>query len=134
MSEFREKLEQFMIGRNGTDQLSRVTIIIAVIFLLLSMFIRGNLFYWLALVLVIWAYFRIFSKNTYARGRENDKFLELTYKLRMLPERLKKRQEQGKYYRFFTCPNCHQKVRVPKGKGKIQITCPRCKTAFIKKS
>ena len=134
MYSFREKLEQFMIGRNGNDSLSRATIVLALIMFFLSMFTRQNLFYWLAVLLVVWAYYRIFSRNTYARGRENEKYLELTYKLRLLPEKLKKRQEQSKYYRFFSCPNCRQKVRVPKGKGKIQITSPKCKSTFIKKS
>ena len=134
MYSFREKVEQFMVGRNGTDSLSRASIVLTLIMILLSMFTRRNLFDWLALVLLVWTYYRIFSRNTYARSQENAKYLELTNKLRMLPGKLKKRQEESKYYRFYTCPTCHQKVRVPKGKGKIQITCPKCKGTFIKKS
>ncbi len=134
MYSFREKVEQFMVGRNGTDSLSRASIVLTLIMILLSMFTRRNLFDWLALVLLVWTYYRIFSRNTYARSQENAKYLELTNKLRILPAKLKKRQEESKYYRFYTCPTCHQKVRVPKGKGKIQITCPKCKGTFIKKS
>ena len=134
MFNWRNKLQQFMEGRNGNDEFSRATLMLALIMFLINIFVKTSFFYFIALVLVIYTYFRFFSRNTYARSRENEKYLEFTYKLRTMPAKMKKRQEQSKYYRFFSCPNCHQKVRVPKGKGKIQITCPKCRTTFIKKS
>ena len=76
----------------------------------------------LAYVLMGIAIFRTFSRNTYKRYRENRRFL-------MLIDRVKDRD-----HKYFDCPRCHQPVRVPRGKGKIAITCPKCKEKFIKKT
>ena len=76
----------------------------------------------LSYVLMFWALFRVFSRNTYARYEENRKFLRFFDQLK------------DRTHRYFSCPKCRQTVRVPRGKGKIAITCPRCKERFIKKT
>jgi hypothetical protein len=76
----------------------------------------------LSYILMIWAIFRMLSRNTYKRYQENRKFLQFT-------GRMKDRE-----HRYFDCPKCRQMVRVPRGKGKISITCPRCREKFVKKT
>ena len=73
-------------------------------------------------VLMAIVIFRMLSRNTYKRYQENRKYLTLV-------ERLKDRE-----HRYFDCPRCRQPVRVPRGKGKIAITCPKCREKFIKKT
>lgn len=129
-SRFGQKLNQktryFMTGRYGTDKLNMAILGAGLIACLLALFIRMPMLD-LALTvlsygLMFWAIFRALSRNTYKRYQENRKYL-------VLVERLKDRQ-----HRYFTCPKCRQTVRVPRGKGKLAITCPRCKERFIKKS
>ena len=130
----KQKFLKFMSGRYGADQLSRFTLTISLVFWLVSLLTKLDLLYFLAIGLMIYTYFRMFSKNISKRYGENQKFL--TWKYRMIAKANKKKQQwaQRKVYRFFTCPTCKQKVRVPRGKGRICITCPKCKTEFIQKS
>lgn len=119
-------LRHFMTGRYGTDKLNMFILGVGVIMCLLSILIRvplvNLLLTTLSYALMIWAIFRTLSRNTYKRYQENRKFL-------MLRDRIKDRE-----HRYFTCPKCRQPVRVPRGKGKIAITCPKCQERFIKKT
>lgn len=134
----REKMQRFMSGRYGADELCRGLSIMALICLVLSMFsslLPGlAVFYWLGVGLMIYSCFRMFSRNTSKRYQENQKFLNWRYRMRVKQNQKKTQFAQRKIYRFYKCPQCSQKVRVPRGKGKICITCPKCRTEFVKKS
>ncbi len=130
----RQRFQRFMSGRYGADQLSRVLMFIALAFLILSFFPIFRFFYLIAIVIMVYTYFRMFSRNVQKRYAENQKFLNWKYKLVVKKDQRRKRWEQRKIYRFFNCPNCKQTVRVPRGKGKICITCPKCRTEFVRKS
>lgn len=130
----KEKFQRFMAGRYGADQLTKVYLVITMICLVLSMFTRFMPLYWVALLLLVYTYYRMFSKNVSKMYAQNQKFLNWRYRLVAKWDAFKKRFAQRKEYRFFKCPTCKQRVRVPKGKGKICITCPRCHRDFIKKS
>lgn len=130
----KEKLRSFMTGRYGADELSRFFSGVVLVLLIVSMFTRFGLLYWIALGLLIYSTWRMFSKNVSARYQENQKFLNFRYDMVVKKDRWKKRWQQRKTYRFFKCPQCKQTVRVPKGRGKICITCPKCRTEFVKRS
>ena len=119
-------LRSFMTGRYGTDKLNMVILSAGLVASLLSVWISAPgwnlLLFVLSYGLMIWAIFRSLSRNTYRRHQENRKFLQFFF-------RLKDRDN-----RYFDCPKCRQMVRVPRGKGKIAITCPRCKEKFIRKT
>ena len=119
-------LRTFMAGRYGTDRLNMVILCAGLVASILSSLVRVtplNLIFWLlSYGLMIWAICRTLSRNTYKRYQENRKFMQIF-------DRLKDRQ-----HRYFDCPKCRQMVRVPRGKGKISITCPRCREKFIKKT
>lgn len=130
----KQKLQQFMMGRYGVDQLSRVLLFLSLGILVVSMLTRWSLLYLLALLLLGYVYFRMFSRNVQKRYAENQKFLNFRYRLVAKKDAQKKQWAQRDVYRYFKCPNCKQKVRVPKGKGRICITCPKCRIEFIKKT
>lgn len=130
----RQKMQQFMYGRYGFDELSRISLIVTIVFMAVSMFTKKTFFYVLGIVLLVYTYFRAFSKNTVKRQAENQKLLNLRYQARVKQEKRKNHREQKKIYRFYKCPECKQNVRVPRGRGKICITCPKCKKEFIRKS
>ena len=115
----REKIQRFMIGRYGADELAKAQSIAALVLLFLSMFSRLGIFYWLAIALMIYSTWRMFSKNISARYAENQKYLNYRYQMAVKWNRFKKHLAQRKNYRFYKCPQCKQKVRVPKGRGKI---------------
>lgn len=119
-------MRNFMAGRYGNDKLNMYILGIGVIICLISMFIPvavvNLLLTVVSYVLMIWAIFRTFSRNTYKRYQENRRFL-------LFLDRIKDRD-----HKYFSCPKCRQSVRVPKGKGKIAITCPKCREKFIRKT
>lgn len=123
-----------MIGRYGVDSLSKFMLGTAVVLLVFAMGFRNNFLNTLACLLVFLCYFRMFSRNYQKRAEENQKFLELKGKAATFLKREKEYFEQRKTHHIYKCPSCKQKIRVPKGKGKICITCPKCHTEFIKKS
>ena len=127
----RQKFQQFMSGRYGADQLSRLLMVITLVVLVLSMFRPLRFLYIVAMVLLVYTYFRMFSRNVEKRYAENQKYLNWKYRLVVKKDQRKKRWAQRKTYHFYKCPNCKQTVRVPKG---ICITCPKCRTEFVKKS
>ncbi len=130
----RNWLARFMIGRYGMDQLSKVLNWISLIFLIISMIVKHDIFLWIAIAILLYSYYRIFSRNTAKRYQENIKFLDFVGKIKQKRNRSRYQQEQRKIYKFFVCPQCKQKVRVPKGKGKICITCPKCRMEFVRRS
>lgn len=130
----RRRLEQFMQGRYGTDELSKFLLAVCLVLLLLNMFTRMQLLYLLALVLLGYCYFRMFSRNISGRSAENQKYLSWTAGIRRNCMRMKNRVLQSKDYHIYKCPSCGQKIRIPRGKGKICITCPKCRHEFEKRS
>lgn len=134
----KEKFMRFMQGRYGVDQFSKSMLIVGLVVILLSSFFTrtgaGTLFYFLGWVLIIYCYFRIFSRNISKRYAENQAYLAKTYKIRTFFQRQKNSLNQRKVYHIYKCPGCKQKIRIPRGKGKIEIRCPKCGTTFIKKS
>lgn len=126
MGKIKNAAYRFMKGRYGTDKLNTVILSAGVIICLISAFLPLGL--WKTVVVLVsyaclfTALFRCFSRNTYKRYQENRKFM-------LWLERIKDRE-----HRYFKCPQCRQSVRVPKGKGKIMVCCPRCRAKFPKKS
>lgn len=133
MRNLKEKFYRFMQGRYGNDQLNRFLIILAMILLVLSWFL-GDFLYLIAAAAMVYAYFRMFSKKTYKRAGENQKYLQLEWKVKTFWGKKKSEFKQLKTHHIYKCPSCKQKIRVPRGRGKIAIRCRKCGTEFIKKS
>ena len=130
----RQRLMRFMAGRYGPDQLSKFLNVLVMVLLIVSMFTRLGILYWLALILLIYCYFRIFSRNHQRRYAENARYLKITAKFRDSFQTWRRDAKTRKTHHIYRCPSCRQKIRVPKGKGRIAIRCPKCSTEFIKKS
>lgn len=126
MNGIRNWLARFMAGRNGVDKLNSALLWISLIIMVIGMFIPfvpvRLMMTMISYGLMFLAIFRTFSRNRTKRYRENRRFL-------MLCNKIKDRQ-----HRYYRCPRCRQSVRVPRGKGKIAISCPKCKEKFIKKT
>jgi len=131
---FAEKTQ----GRYGNDELNRFLGVVTIIFLIVSCFGRLcrplTYFYIPGVLILAYEIYRSFSKNYAMREKELALYKKCKLKIKNFFAVNKRRWAERKTSRFFTCPNCKQTIRVPKGKGKIQITCPKCSTQFIKKT
>lgn len=141
-----DRFRQFMIGRYGGDSLNTVMSIAAFIGFAAASIITsvsesaacrviGGILYFAALALIGYTFFRSFSKNIPARRKEYEWYrLHIADPVTRKRNELKTRKAQSATHEFFKCPECRQIVRVPKGKGTIRITCPKCGKTFIKKT
>jgi predicted membrane protein len=123
-----------MQGRYGVDSLSKFLLVIAIIFILLDNFLFTKFFYLAGVILMLVVYFRMFSRHYPKRSAENQWFLKHTYKIRKFFKGNFSEMNMRKTHHIYKCPGCRQKIRIPRGRGKIEITCPKCYTRFIKKS
>ena len=134
----KEKIFQFMAGRNGNDALNRFLLgAVLVLILLGTIFSRsavGRFMLPVALVLMGFAYFRMFSRNRMKRAEENGRYLRLRESVLSNIRVGKEQWAQRKDYKFFVCPSCKTRLRVPKGRGKIKIVCRKCGNSFMGKS
>ncbi|MGO5095550.1 hypothetical protein ACTQ34_06960 [Agathobaculum sp. LCP25S3_E8] len=127
-------LRRFMAGRYGSDQLNNALLLLGLVLIVVEWISRWRWVGIFVLALLILCYFRMFSRNIQARYAENQWFLRrwgpVSNRLRNMLARFRDR----KTHRYFKCPQCKQRLRVPRGRGKINITCPHCHHQFIRKS
>lgn len=113
----------FMLGRYGSDKLNGALLLSGIVLMVLgAVFQRLSVLTLLAYIPLFWCIFRMYSRNLEARRRENAAFLNFFAHLK------------DREHRYFRCPRCKQTVRVPSGRGKISIRCPKCNERFIRKS
>ena len=133
----RKWLAKLMVGRYGVDPLTNFLLIVSMVILLVATLLVRNsavhsVLFTLAVALLVIGYYRIFSRKTSKRYEETQKYLRLRNRLTGRLRALRDRLRQSRTHRFFKCPECGVTVRVPKGKGKIKITCPKCRATFVK--
>ena len=130
----RAGFARFMSGRYGTDQLNMTMLWTALALSIVGSLANVRILALLADALLILMFFRMLSKDRYARQHENQTYLEKTYKLRRSATEWLNRVKNGKKDRYFTCPQCKKRLRVPRGVGNITITCKGCGNKFDKKA
>lgn len=129
-----DRLRKFFYGRHGMDRLGIALFIAYMALAILSSILGSILLYILSFIVFGYFIFRVFSRNHVKRSAENTKFLYGWYNIKNRWRLVVQRMRDMKIYRYFVCPNCRQKVRVPRGKGKVSITCPKCSTKFLRKA
>lgn len=130
----KEKLMRFMAGRYGGDQLGRFLSFAALVLIVLNLLFRSALLWLLAVAALVWSYVRIFSRNLDKRRAENARYLRMKYRVTGAVRGWLDRQKQRRDYCFFRCPACRAMLRVPRGKGKLRVTCRKCGNAFERRT
>ena len=130
MNSFRQKLASFMYGRYGTDQLYYGLLAVYVLLLLLNMCFPSILWNIPMSICIVYAVFRVFSRNTWARRRENDVFLKFWRPLKTELVLLKDRCKDIRTARYRKCRHCKAIIKLPRKRGKHTVVCPRCKQRF----
>ncbi len=118
-NKFMWRFRTFMSGRNGQDELGRTLTYASLAIYVLSIIIDSQILYYAAFIGIVYTLYRMFSKNLYMRREENRKFVTWLETSRI-------KMEQRKDYKIFKCKGCGRNIRVPRGKGKIEVTCPMC--------
>lgn len=134
MSQLKVRFMKWMQGRYGGDQLSLALLILCLVLIVVTLPFGSLMIRLLPLIPLTFCYYRIFSKNKYKRQQELFKFIRLYTPLQKRFSLSLAHFKQRKSHRFFKCPKCQQTLRVPKGRGKICITCPKCHTDFHKRT
>ena len=142
----REKIIRFMQGRYGNDKLNQFIMAAALLLCLLSL-CGAKFGYILGIAGLVYTYYRMFSKDISKRSAENTKYLQYIEHLsdfskwpnnagyiKSKTSQYKRELAQRKTHHIYRCSSCRQKIRIPRGKGKVEITCPKCRNKFVKKS
>lgn len=123
-------LKKFMYGRYGVDQLSNGLILVSILLLILNLFLKLPALRYLTSLLIFISYYRMFSKNINKRYQENMKFLNWWNPIKAKLNKNVYKLKSLKTHKFFKCPGCNRDIRVPRGKGRLIIRCPKCNESF----
>lgn len=126
-----KKIREFFMNRYGMDSLNRALMVLYIIFLIIYLITRQDVFMYISLGIVVYQVYRALSRNFTARTKENQVFIKFWNPIKRKYYSIKKKITD-KTHRYFKCPKCKTEIRVPKNKGKIRITCPKCSEQFIK--
>ena len=129
----REKIMRFMQGRYGNDRLGQAMLMAALACVVLSLF-RIPFISTIGLAILVLTYYRMFSRQIAKRAAENQKYMQLEWKVRAKLQKKTQSLAQRRTHRIYKCPNCKQKIRVPRNRGRIAISCRKCGTEFIRKT
>lgn len=134
MNRLLERFRVWMQGRYGGDQLTLALLVLSMIISFLTALTRITWLSLLTYIPLIFGCYRMFSKNISKRYEENRKFMNVWHPFSLKVQKKWGHLKDQKTHKYFKCPKCGKTLRVPRGKGKIRITCPICKTEFSKKS
>lgn len=134
MKQLAQKLQQFMVGRYGNDEFTLFLSIAGLILGLLANFKYLGFLYYIGAMLIFFSLFRTLSKNYNARRKELNWYLLWSAKPKAEIKLLINRIQERETHKYFKCKKCKAVLRVPKGRGKIEITCPKCRAKVIKKT
>ena len=129
----RNAIQRFMYGRYGNDPLNLFLICVYGILYVVVLFTRLELLYWVSFLLLLYALFRLLSRNIPKRRAENARFMRAAGPV-LSWLRLRRTMHRDKEHVYFKCPSCGQHLRVPRGKGTITVTCRSCGASFQEKS
>lgn len=130
----RDFLRKILYGRYGVDQLSFALVISSVVLSILHSITHMRILYFVSSVFIVWAIFRMFSKNFTKRQKENQMWLSISTKGKKSSLKYYHRLKDLPHYRYYKCINCKQTIRVPRGKGRVEIRCPKCGYSFRSKT
>ena len=127
-------LRRIMSGRYGPDNLGFALIVLSLTMYLLYGFTGLSLVAYLSYAFLVLSFFRMMSRNIVRRRAENDRFIRYWWPIKTKFSRKRANLRDRKTHKFFKCPSCRNTLRVPREKGKLQITCPKCGERFIRKT
>lgn len=131
LARWQQKYQHWMIGRYGViDTLNKHLMIVVIVMMIIQLFIKSSIISLVEIVCLIVVFYRLFSKRIYVRSNENQKYRSFIQKCKHPIINIKQFMSDRKTYKYITCKNCRKKMRVPRGHGKVRVTCPACHEKF----
>ncbi len=130
----REGLHKLMVGRRGADELSLALLITGLALSVLTSITRIGVFYLIGLVAYGFSIYRMFSRQIEKRYKENVKFLTFWHGWRSSFKQFINRVKNMRQYKYFKCPECKSRLRLPRKVGEVTVTCGKCHHAFKQKA
>ena len=130
LGDWQRKMAEWLRGRQGPDDLTVFCVDVAMVLVLINAFAHVGVLSFVALAVLAYGIFRIQSRNLGARARENEAFLRALGPARPWFQNPRAAWGELRAYKHVRCTSCKQKVRVPRGKGRLRVTCPKCKAKF----
>lgn len=124
------KLVEWFRGRNGSDELAKCVLLVAFVLVIANFLVRSVIISILSTLLMAYVCWRMISKDLEARENENAVFCEFLGPMRIWVQDPKSAASEFRAYKHLKCPECGQRVRVPRGKGKVRVRCPQCEHKF----
>ena len=134
LDNLKYRISCWMQGRYGHDELNNGLFIAFFVLWIVSLITKKSFFYTIGLLLLVYSIYRSLSRDHMKRSRERLWFLKQVDKAKRYPKQLRQRWDQRKTHKFYRCKQCGVMIRVPKGKGQIEITCPKCGHKFIERT
>ena len=131
---FKDALRRFMYGRHGSDQLSSALLITGIVLSLISSLAGIMVFYYIGMAAYFYAIFRMFSRNNAKRIAENHKYLSIRQNLKANVSQFFVRLKNIRKFRYFRCPECKARLRLPRKVGEVTVTCGKCRHQFRQKA
>lgn len=125
------KIACWMQGRYGTDELNSALFVFFLVFWVISLITGKSLFYLIGTLGLVYSLYRSFSRDHLKRSEERLWYLKKIESIKRWFRQLKQRWQQRNTHKFFRCKQCGALIRVPKGKGQVEITCPKCGNKFV---
>ena len=119
---------------NGPDNLGMAILIASLIFTLLTRILGLGILALLSMCLYGWAIFRMLSHNKAKRMEENRRFTQGWMRLKTELRQAVVRMKNIRKYKYYKCPNCKARLRMPRGIGEKTVTCSQCKHSFKQKA
>lgn len=126
LNKLKWKFTRFMYGRYGVDQLYKASVLLFIVLQVLQVFVQNFFLNVLIFALIFWTFYRVFSKNIYARQKENQIFLKFTRAIKSKGKLFVRRLKDIDSYRYRKCSACNTTLRLPKKRGKHKARCPKC--------
>lgn len=134
LDKLRAGLQRLMTGRHGADEMSLALLIAGLVLSIFGSLTRLGWLSILSLALYIYAIFRMFSRDHQKRYAENQKYLSIVHGSSGSVRQFFVRLKNIRKYKYFKCPECHSRLRLPRKVGEVTVTCGKCHHAFKQKA
>lgn len=131
---FKAAMANYMAGRNGSDQLGLALLLAGIVLSLIASITGIGILSYLGLAVYFWAIFRMFSRNIAKRRAENEQYMNFRRNFKSNLSQFFVRMKNSGKYKYFRCPQCKARLRLPRKVGEVTVTCGKCKNQFKKKA
>lgn len=130
MSKWQNRLYNFLYGRYGMDELYQFNMVVYLILFVVNIFLNSMILFWIEMFIIVFSFYRLFSKNIKQRKKENQFYLNIKNSIKKYFELLSRKWKDRNTHMYKKCIHCKTVLRLPLKKGTHTVKCPNCKKRF----